>query len=243
MKKKLSIFLCIMIICCAFYACEKKSQIHTYPKDEADNEEVSVSTEIRSIVRGEMTLIVETDNIVIENDDKITNDLFSLRIKWLSDAITAAEATVNDFRREYFEGNPKTFRISTKITYNKGGLISELCTLSYSYYGNDVYFFIGAETVRLEDGYKPVLRDVITCDSALTENLLTVGITPLLNDSYPDEIQSAGGHFSEICDFYINGEGLNVFVCYPYLAHERCDLITLIPYYGNEELFAFEIFE
>lgn len=243
MKRIQCLILSILVLCGTLVSCQKNPPKYSEPLNSADNEEVSISTETKKISQGDIIIATEIDSVIIEADSDLTQRIAKLTSDWRANALSTAQTTVNEYRREYFSNNPKSFWLTIDVTYNKNGIISLACVLSYSYFGNTLDIYIGAETIRLEDGYSLTIYDVLSCEKSLLENILTLGITPMLNESYPEEILNSGGRYSEICNFYVDREGISVFVCYPYLDRERCELITKITYSGNEELFAFVIFD
>lgn len=242
MKRVFLLLLIILLPGSLFTSCKRQPQNYREPADITDNEGIIVSNTVSTIHKGEITITSDTDIVTAEHNELISKRLAALTSEWEKNAVFTAETTVSDYRYEYFDSNPKVFSITIKVTYNKAGIISLVCTLSYTYYGNNLDIFIGAETLWLEDGHSMKIQEILSCEKSLFENLLTLGITPLLNNSYPKEILNAGGHFSEICNFYIDEDGMTAFISYPHLKREMCDLSAKIAYYGNEELFADDIF-
>ena len=222
-KKILFAIIVLLLVVTSLSSCDNNAE------QEPENHYFPTSDIVASIKESSYSAEFDKNDIDIFEVEITVPDNIALTVAinneiggWIGTAIKALYAI--DEQLGVLGGENYFYAIKNKVTYNRDGLLSVICSLEYTEYGETYSVTLKSGVWNMDVGEQIDVHQMLNLSSVDYENFLTVNLDNAINsfgDSTPVELKNAAGLYSGVIDYYIGDGG-----CMFYLSYDNMDYIT-----------------
>ena len=245
---KLRIFtavLCCILLSSAFMiSCgQQNDPPPEYNYTETDKDlKVNVGNAVTVNHREGYELSVTRISVLVEGKQQITDTVNRTLDTWLADGVEKSDrfyASIKDVLSDL-----TSLRLKNEITFNANGILSAVCRLEYSYYGEDFLYVLNSATWDLGDQSVIPVLSMLSMTEADYENFLTMYFQPSIStypDNYPSSLNNASGCYSKFIDYYINDKGICLYLNNDLMDYSKSYLEYALDFKNNPGMFRYDL--